>query len=57
MTSPGLLKTALSKFCDKGKEPELGAEVIYCLAVDDKKTYEGGTYWEFEGGQMREVPW
>lgn len=53
VTSPGLLKTAFSNFWDKGKEPELGAEVIYCLAVDDKKTYEGGTYWEFEGGQMR----
>lgn len=43
VTSPGLLKTAFSNFWDKGKEPELGAEVIYCLAVDDKKTYEGGT--------------
>ncbi|TBU64486.1 NAD(P)-binding protein [Dichomitus squalens] len=38
-------------------DPEVGAEVIYRLLADDEKTYEGGSYWEFEQGEMRTVPW
>ncbi|KAI0741611.1 short chain dehydrogenase/reductase family protein [Daedaleopsis nitida] len=57
VVQPGVLKTAFSGFWALAKEPEAGAEVVYHLAVDDKKTYEGGSYWEFEEGSMRQVPW
>ena len=55
--APGLLKTAFTRFLAHAKEPEAGAEVAVHLLLDDKKTYEGGSYWEYEEGEMRKVPW
>ena len=54
---PGLLKTAFSGFHAQGKSPEAGAEAAVRLMLDDKHTYEGGTFWEFEQGTMKRVPW
>lgn len=54
--APGPLKTAFNGFRGP-KLPDDGAEVVVHLLADDKQTYEGGTYWEFEEGQMRQVPW
>jgi hypothetical protein len=41
----------------RGKSPEAGAEVIVHLTTDDYKKYDSGSYWEFEDGEMRRVPW
>ncbi|KAH9940509.1 short chain dehydrogenase/reductase family protein [Epithele typhae] len=54
---PGVLKTALLNFYAAGREPERGAEVAVRLALDDKFTYEGGSYWEYEDEEMKRVPW
>lgn len=54
--APGPLKTAFNGFRGP-KLPDHGAEVIVHLMADDEQTYEGGTYWEHEDGQMRQVPW
>ena len=40
-----------------GKSPEEGAEAAVRLMLDDEQTYEGGTYWEFVEGEMKQVPW
>ncbi|RPD63786.1 short chain dehydrogenase/reductase family protein [Lentinus tigrinus ALCF2SS1-7] len=55
--APGALKTAFNNYFAAGREPERGAEVAVHLIADDKKSYEGGSYWEFEEGEMRRVPW
>ncbi|KAI0413980.1 NAD(P)-binding protein [Xylaria grammica] len=55
--APGALKTAFSGFKDGLRLPDRGAEVIVHLLVDDEHLYEGGSYWEFEEGEMRQVPW
>ena len=55
--APGVLKTSFTQFWPQAKEPAAGAEVIYHLLADDDKTYEGGSYWEYEHGEMRKVPW
>ena len=49
--APGLLKTAFAK------DPKDGAELVARLAVDEKGAYEGRTFWQFEEGEMRIVPW
>ena len=53
--APGFLKTAFTRFNEHGKDPIAGAEVVVQLINDDH--YPGGTQWEFEEGQMRQVPW
>jgi len=53
--APGFLKTAFTRFNERGRDPSVGAEVVVQLIVDDQ--YPGGTQWEFEGGKMQEVPW
>ena len=53
--APGFLKTAFTRFNERGKDPFAGAEVVVQLIVDDH--YPGGTQWEFEGGNMQQVPW
>jgi NAD(P)-dependent dehydrogenase (short-subunit alcohol dehydrogenase family) len=53
--SPGHLKTAFNNFRGK-KDPLDGAEVVVRLVCEEGER-EGGTFWEFEGGEMREVPW
>lgn len=57
VVQPGLLKTAFTGFMPHAKDPKDGAEVVTRLALDDEGIYSGGTYWEFESGEMREVPW
>ena len=57
LVAPGFLKTDFTGNHPAGKDPELGAEVVVRLVVDDKNTYEGGQYWEFDEGEMRIVPW
>ncbi|KAI9929951.1 hypothetical protein ASPWEDRAFT_23679 [Aspergillus wentii DTO 134E9] len=54
--APGPLKTAFNGFRGP-KLPDDGAEVIVRLLADEEKTYPGGTFWEFEEGVMRQVPW
>ncbi|KUJ14081.1 NAD(P)-binding protein [Mollisia scopiformis] len=55
--APGVLKTSFTNYIARGRSQEEGAEVIVRLLADDDYTYKGGSYWEFEGGEMREVPW
>jgi NAD(P)-dependent dehydrogenase (short-subunit alcohol dehydrogenase family) len=54
--APGFLKTALTRFNERGKDPFAGAEVVVQLILDDGQ-YPGGTQWEFEQGKMQQVPW
>lgn len=56
VVAPGLLRTAFTSF-SMGRDPLEGAEPIVRLALDEKLMYEGGTFWEWEGGEMRRVPW
>jgi hypothetical protein len=53
--SPGHLKTAFNNFRG-AKDPLDGAEVVVRLVCEEGKR-EGGTFWEFEEGEIREVPW
>lgn len=39
------------------KDPKEGAEVVVRLTLDAERLFEGGKFWEFESGVMREVPW
>lgn len=55
--APGLLKTAFTNYLGAARSPEDGAEVIVRLAADDEAKYDGGSYWQFEDGEMRQVPW
>lgn len=55
--APGLLNTAFTHYAAYGKDPKFGAEVIVKLIADEKGTFEGGTQWEFEEGEMKTVPW
>jgi len=57
VVSPGALKTSFSHYHPGLRSPDRGAEVIVRLALDDEGIYEGGTFWEFEEGEMRQVPW
>ena len=54
---PGALKTAFSGFREGLRDPEVGAEVVTRLITAPKGTYEGGTFWEWEEGEMRVSPW
>lgn len=64
---PGVLKTAgfskplglkpSFKWPTHAKDAKEGAEVITRLITAPEGTYEGGTFWEFEGGEMRVAPW
>ncbi|KAK4212146.1 hypothetical protein QBC37DRAFT_375320 [Rhypophila decipiens] len=56
VVAPGLLRTAFTKF-SVGRDPLEGAEPIVRLAFDEDESFEGGTFWEWEGGEMRRVPW
>ncbi|KAF9888978.1 hypothetical protein FE257_008148 [Aspergillus nanangensis] len=55
--APGLLNTAFTHYAAMGRDPKDGAEVIVRLMLDEQQKYPGGTQWEFEEEQMREVPW
>ncbi|KAF4844418.1 Short-chain dehydrogenase/reductase tropE [Colletotrichum siamense] len=55
-TSPGHCKTAFNNF--RGvKDPIDGAEAIVRLLESEKGVTEPGTFWEFEQGEFRMVPW
>lgn len=54
--SPGHLKTAFNNFRGT-KDPIDGAEVVVRLVCEEEGMREGGSFWEFEDGEMREVPW
>ena len=54
---PGVLKTAWTNFLAHAKDPKDGAEVVVRLITAPDGTYEGGTFWEFEEGEMRVAPW
>ncbi|KAF2792573.1 short chain dehydrogenase/reductase family protein [Melanomma pulvis-pyrius CBS 109.77] len=53
--APGFLKTALTRFNERGKDPVEGAEVVVRLLLADD--FPGGTQWEMEDGKMQQVPW
>jgi NAD(P)-dependent dehydrogenase (short-subunit alcohol dehydrogenase family) len=54
--NPGHCKTAFNGF--KGlKDPIDGAEVVVQLALGKKGMWRKGAFWEFEEGEMREIPW
>ncbi|RDW69445.1 hypothetical protein BP6252_08465 [Coleophoma cylindrospora] len=54
--NPGFCSTAFNGF--KGtKDPLLGAEVVVRLVLAERGKYRPGAFWEFEDGEMREVPW
>lgn len=57
VVAPGVLKTALTNYVARGKEPREGTEAIVRLAMDLDGHFEGGTHWEFEAEEMRTVPW
>ncbi|KAF3800797.1 hypothetical protein GCG54_00009468 [Colletotrichum gloeosporioides] len=55
-TSPGHCKTAFNNF--RGvKDPIDGAEAIVRLLESEKGVTKPGTFWEFEQGMFRMVPW
>ncbi len=56
MVSPGHTKTALNNF--KGnKEPTDSAEAFVRLLESKRGEIAPGTFWEFEQGEFRKVPW
>ncbi|KAF2832645.1 short chain dehydrogenase/reductase family protein [Ophiobolus disseminans] len=56
--APGMMKTRFNNYLKFGKDPKEGAEVVVRLLEDDTgDKYPGGTYWEFEQGEMKQVPW
>ncbi|KAK1623037.1 hypothetical protein BDP81DRAFT_333031 [Colletotrichum phormii] len=55
-TSPGHCKTAFNGFRGS-KEPVDGAEVFVRLLEPERGTIASGTFWEFEDGDFRLVPW
>ena len=58
VVAPGLLKTAFTKFLEKGRDPVEGAEVVVRLALGEEgERFEGGSFLEWEGGEVRRVPW
>lgn len=50
------MRTALNRFRGM-KDPLDGAEVVVRLVCDGEGKLDGGTFWEFENGEMRVVPW
>lgn len=57
VVQPGVLKTAFTNYVSFGKSPQAGAEAVVRLVLASKDDFPGGTYWEFEDGQMKQVPW
>ncbi|RWA07850.1 hypothetical protein EKO27_g7249 [Xylaria grammica] len=56
VANPGHCKTGFNGF--KGpKDPLEGAEVVLRLLRSEKGDIAGGTFWEFEDGEFRTVPW
>ncbi|KAK3311875.1 short chain dehydrogenase/reductase family protein [Apodospora peruviana] len=57
ISNPGPLKTAFNGFHPLGKPPQLGAESIVHMMGDEESKYDDHMQWEFEGEEMRRVPW
>lgn len=57
VVAPGVLKTAFTNDAPWAKDPKEGAQVVVRLVLDDKDEYPSSSYWEFERGEMRQVPW
>ncbi|KAI0547209.1 NAD(P)-binding protein [Xylaria curta] len=56
VANPGHCKTGFNGF--KGpKDPLEGAEVVLRLLKSDRGNIQGGTFWEVENGEFRQVPW
>ena len=56
--APGMMKTRFNNYLKFGKDPKDGAEVVVRLLENGSEDeYPGGTYWEFEQGDMKMVPW
>ncbi len=56
MVSPGHTKTAFNNFRGH-KDPVDSAEAYVRLLKAERGDIAPGTFWEFEEGQMRMVPW
>ncbi|KAI0473197.1 NAD(P)-binding protein [Xylariaceae sp. FL0804] len=56
MVAPGVLRTAFTGFHEKGKDPAEGAEAIVRLALEETK-FEGGSYLEWDAGELKRIPW
>ncbi|PYH99063.1 NAD(P)-binding protein [Aspergillus ellipticus CBS 707.79] len=56
VVAPGPLKTAFNGFRGP-RSPDDGAEVVVRLVADREGAFEGGSHWQFEEGDMRQVPW
>jgi len=54
--SPGHTKTAFNRF-QGHKDPLDSAEVFVRLIEAARGEIEPGTFWEFEEGTFRQVPW
>lgn len=54
--SPGHTKTGFNNFMG-AKDPLDSAEAFLRLLQVNKDVVPGGTFWEFEEGQFRDVPW
>ena len=55
LACPGHCKTAFNGFRGT-KDPLDGARVVLELALSERDEFKSG-FWEFENGEMREVPW
>lgn len=56
VVAPGLLRTAFTGFSEKGRDLEEGAEAIVRL-VSEEVGFEGGSFLEWDGGELKRVPW
>jgi NAD(P)-dependent dehydrogenase (short-subunit alcohol dehydrogenase family) len=56
--APGMMKTRFNNYLKFGKDPKDGTEVVVRLLESGSgDEYPGGSYWEFEQGEMKQVPW
>lgn len=56
VVSPGHTKTAFNNFRGT-KDPVESAEAFARLLESERGAIAPGTFWEFEGGEFRQVPW
>ena len=56
IVAPGLLRTSFTGFSEKGRDPEEGAEAIVRLVLEEVG-FEGGSFLEWDGGELKRVPW
>ncbi|KAI1746656.1 NAD(P)-binding protein [Xylaria castorea] len=54
--NPGHCKTGFNGFTGP-KDPREGAEVVLRLLKSERGNVQGGTFWEIENGEFRQVPW